>query len=81
MDVDAGEVLTPREVALLIRVPEPTLRRWRSAGAGPAYLQLGGHTVRYRRGDVIAWLDAKRRDETSSDHGQSRATDPASASE
>lgn len=36
-----------------------TLQRWRSAGYGPAYLQIGG-TVRYRLRDILAFEELQR---------------------
>lgn len=36
-----------------------TLREWRYLGTGPAYFVVEGR-IRYRRGDVRAYLDARR---------------------
>jgi Helix-turn-helix domain len=38
-------------------VTPETLRKWRRIGRGPVFKKLGMN-VRYRRGDVQAWLDA-----------------------
>ncbi len=38
-------------------VPPETLRKWRRVGGGPLFKKLGAN-IRYRRGDVQAWLDA-----------------------
>ena len=54
------ELLTINEVAEMLRVPVGTLRYWRHLGAGPHSFKVG-RWVRYRRGDVRAWLNAKRR--------------------
>lgn len=54
------ELLTITEVAEMLRVPVGTLRYWRHLGAGPHSFKVG-RWVRYRRGDVRAWLNAKRR--------------------
>lgn len=55
------ELLTIGEVAEMLRVPVGTLRYWRHLGAGPHSFKVG-RWVRYRRGDVRAWINAKRRD-------------------
>ena len=44
----------------MLRVPVGTLRYWRHLGAGPHSFKVG-RWVRYRRGDVRAWINAKRR--------------------
>lgn len=54
-----GELLTPPEVADLLRISEKTLRNWRASTPprGPAYVKAGA-LVRYRRGDVEKFLTA-----------------------
>jgi excisionase family DNA binding protein len=54
------ELLTIAEVAEMLRVPIGTLRYWRHLGAGPHSFKVG-RSVRYRRGDVRAWINAKPR--------------------
>lgn len=49
------DILTTREAAAYCRLGKPTLERFRGTGDGPAYLKIGG-SVRYRRGDLDAWL-------------------------
>lgn len=53
------EVLTTSEAADYVRLGKPTLERFRVTGEGPTYCQLGG-AVRYRRGDLDAWLEERR---------------------
>jgi len=36
-----------------------TWQNWRSAGSGPPYFKIGARCL-YRRGDVEAWLAARR---------------------
>jgi hypothetical protein len=50
-------LLTTTEVARAIHVDASTLSRWRAAGRGPRALWLGPGTPRYRREDVVAWLE------------------------
>ncbi len=59
------ELLTIDEVAEMLRVPVGTLRYWRHLGAGPHSFKVG-RWVRYRRGDVRAWINAKRRSSAAS---------------
>jgi predicted DNA-binding transcriptional regulator AlpA len=53
------EFLTSRDVALLARTTEPTVRYWRHIGKGPRGFRLG-RRVLYARADVEAWLEAAR---------------------
>ncbi len=54
----ASEWLTDVEAAGLVNVSVASLRRWRQLRKGPPYRKLAGHLVRYKRVDLIAWLEA-----------------------
>jgi excisionase family DNA binding protein len=59
------ELLTPEEVADLLKVHPGTLENWRVRGEGPPFVKLGNKrrsAVRYRRADVENWIfaDMKR---------------------
>lgn len=54
-DDEIGELLTLREVALILRVPEATLRYWRYRSTGPHSFRVG-RGVRYWRREVHTWL-------------------------
>lgn len=49
------ELLSIDEAATLVRAPVATLRYWRHLGTGPRSFRIG-RSVRYWRGDVLAWL-------------------------
>lgn len=51
------KLLTTREVAEALRIPEATIRYWRHTGTGPKSVKLG-RRVMYRREDVEAYVDA-----------------------
>ncbi|MCJ1708724.1 AlpA family transcriptional regulator [Microbacterium sp. VKM Ac-2923] len=51
------EVATRKQVALYTQTSVPTLARWAGEGKGPRFVHLGA-AVRYRRADVLAWLDS-----------------------
>lgn len=51
-----------RELAAQLRVSVSTLRNWRVAKRGPAFIKLGRRAVRYRVADVQAFIDAGVRD-------------------
>ncbi len=54
------ELMTMKEVATLVRVPEATLRYWRHLGTGPHGFRIG-RSVRYWRNDVVHWLEEQSR--------------------
>jgi hypothetical protein len=54
--VDADALLTEAEAADFLRLSVRTLQAWRIRIAGPAFVQVG-RAVRYRRRDLIAWID------------------------
>jgi predicted DNA-binding transcriptional regulator AlpA len=53
------ELLRTRAVALWLDVSTQFLEIGRLKGYGPPFIRISPHHVRYRRGDVLAWL--KRR--------------------
>jgi predicted DNA-binding transcriptional regulator AlpA len=53
---DPDVLLTETQVAEILNLSIRTLQSWRVRRAGPKYVQAG-RAVRYRRRDVIAWID------------------------
>jgi excisionase family DNA binding protein len=53
------ELLTPTEAAGLLRTTVDTLAVWRSTGRHAIPFVKLGRAVRYRRADLLAWLDAR----------------------
>lgn len=53
------KLLDQGQAANMLHVTTATLRRWRSSGAGPAYVRVEGR-VRYDTEDITAYLDANR---------------------
>lgn len=59
-----AEFLNERQVADLLCQSVRTIQKWRVTGAGPAFYKLG-RSVRYRRAEVIAWAESRRKAHTS----------------
>lgn len=60
MDVrtlDLPPLATRAEVASYTQISIPTLARWAQRGEGPKLTRLG-RAARYRRQDVLDWLDS-----------------------
>ncbi len=61
-------LLTTSETAAMLGLKINTLEIWRVQGKGPHFLKVGdglGAPVRYRRSDVVAWLEARQYGSTS----------------
>lgn len=60
-----NELLTTAEVAAILKCHKNHLEQLRVKGGGPEFVKLGPGTVRYRRGAIDAWIDARTRRSTS----------------
>jgi hypothetical protein len=52
-------LLSENQAADLLFLSVRTLQAWRCQGSGPAFVRTG-RAIRYRRGDLVAWVDANR---------------------
>lgn len=59
-----GELVNETLAADLICQSVRTLQKWRISGFGPAYFKFG-RSVRYSQVDLLAWLEDRRRTNTS----------------
>lgn len=48
--------LTEKQTARMLSISHRTLQAWRRAGFGPSFIKFG-RAVRYRRRDLLAWVD------------------------
>lgn len=65
---DGGPLLTTEKMAAYLDCAPRTLMCQRVNGGGPPYVKLGSGkkaAVRYRMSDVLAWLEAQGRENTS----------------
>ena len=56
-DDDAAVLWTSKQVAEVCLTTDAMVNRWRCENRGPKFLRLG-RSIRYRKSDVMAWLDA-----------------------
>ena len=54
---DPDTLLREQDAADLLNLSIRTLQSWRIRMVGPPFIQVG-RAVRYRRRDLIAWIDA-----------------------
>jgi excisionase family DNA binding protein len=57
---ESDSLLTIRQLAAKLQIPEQTLYAWRTRGEGPPGLRVGRY-VRYRLQDVEEWLESLRK--------------------
>jgi predicted DNA-binding transcriptional regulator AlpA len=57
MSIAEGPLWTVEDVSGFLRVPVKTLYQWRLRGYGPKGRRVGRY-IRYKRADVIAWVDS-----------------------
>lgn len=54
------QLLTSKQLAQMLSIPEGTLRSWRATGIGPVWHKLEG-SVRYDVDDVSRYVERNRR--------------------
>lgn len=63
-DESATHLLHEQEAAKFLSLSFRTLQAWRVRGEGPHFCKIG-RAVRYRRHDLIAWVETQVRASTS----------------
>jgi excisionase family DNA binding protein len=53
------ELMTEEEVAKLLTVSLSTVKRLRVSGEGPRSIRISTRVVRYRRQDVLDWMEQR----------------------
>lgn len=56
--LNPADLLDENEAAASLNVAVQTMRNWRWKGEGPRYVKVGARLVRYRRGDLDAFIEA-----------------------
>lgn len=65
LPADPAALLYPAEAAHILGLSPRTLEHFRISGGGPRYVAIGRRCVRYRRSDLIVWIDSRCRRHTS----------------
>lgn len=66
--MELPELLTQEELCRFLGKSKAWAERGRWAGYGPAFIKVG-RSVRYRKTDVLRWLDAQTRNSTTETRG------------
>lgn len=52
-------LLTTEELAAWLAVSTMSVKRWNADGIGPKTVRAGQRALRYRKDDVLAWLESR----------------------
>lgn len=58
-------LLNEKEAAEFLNYSVRALQNWRLRGGGPRYVKVSSRSVRYRRRDLLAWVEEHLRSNTS----------------
>lgn len=66
--MEDDKLLNTREAAELVGFKPSTLDRMRLYGTGPVFVKIGVRAIKYRRSDVLAWIEAKGTHRTTAEY-------------
>lgn len=56
--MDSSDLIDEAQAAHMLALSIRTMQGWRLRGGGPLYIKIG-RAVRYRRGDLAAFIEAR----------------------
>ena len=59
------QLLSEKHAAAFLGYTIRALQNWRLRGGGPQYVKVSARSVRYRRRDLLAWVESKLQNNTS----------------
>jgi len=62
---DPDRLLNEREAATFLGYTIRALQNWRLRGGGPTYVKVSERSIRYRRRELMAWVEKRLRTSTS----------------
>ncbi len=62
-----GKLLKEAQAAEFLHFSTRALQNWRCRGGGPQYIRISSRSVRYRLSDLVDWITARLRSNTSED--------------
>lgn len=58
-DSDLDQLMDEREAASILCYSVRALQNWRHRGGGPQFVKVSARSVRYRRRDLLAWVESR----------------------
>ena len=59
------QLVNEKEAAAFLGYTIRALQNWRLRGGGPQFVKVSARSIRYRRRDLFAWVEARLRENTS----------------
>lgn len=56
---DLDRLVDEREAASILCYSVRALQNWRHRGGGPKYVKVSARSIRYRRRDLLDWIEAR----------------------
>ncbi|WP_425410756.1 helix-turn-helix transcriptional regulator [Hyphococcus sp.] len=60
-----NQLLCEKDAASFLGYTIRALQNWRLRGGGPQYVKISARSIRYRRRDLLAWVESKLQNNTS----------------
>jgi len=64
-DFELDRLVNERQAATFLGYTVRALQNWRLRGGGPRFVKVSSRPVRYRRRDLLAWIEERLRSNTS----------------
>ena len=56
---DPNTLMDEREAASMLCYSVRALQNWRHRGGGPKFIRVSARSIRYRRRDLLEWIDSR----------------------
>jgi hypothetical protein len=60
-NVSPDQLYSTKQLSKLLAVSEQLIELWRHRGEGPRFVKLGARCIRYKRTDLLVWLNERAR--------------------
>ncbi|MBD3676960.1 MAG: helix-turn-helix domain-containing protein [Rhodobacteraceae bacterium] len=64
-EAELDRLVNEHEAADMLCYSVRALQNWRCRGGGPKFIKVSGRSVRYRRRDLLAWIEERTVSSTS----------------
>jgi predicted DNA-binding transcriptional regulator AlpA len=58
-DGEFESLLNEKQVSDNLKLSVRTLQAWRMSGKGPRFVRVSGRSIRYRKQDILDWVESR----------------------
>lgn len=73
---DPDVLLCEQQAAAMLGYTPRALQQWRRTGTGPQFIRVSARSIRYRRRDLLDWIEARVRMSTSDPGAHTEKVEP-----